>query len=83
MIACQAGNAEIASLLLEKQYDTQNPDMGFRDFQWNTPLHFAVIGDHKMVKPLLEKISHLDNDQVVLNQIVNSTNKVYVVIVFC
>jgi len=83
MLACQAGNTEIASLLLDKQYEAQNPDMGFRDSHWNTPLHFAVIGDHKMVKPLLEKILHLDSDKVVLNQIANSTNKVYVVIVFC
>jgi len=76
MLACQAGNTETACLLLEKHYEAQNPDMGFRDKYQNTLLHFAMIGDHRMVKPLLEKLSHLGTDKVVLTQIASSTNKV-------
>lgn len=76
MLACLAGNKEIASLLLEKHHEAQNLESAFCDSCQNTILHYAMIGDYQMVKQLLEKISQLEGDNVVLNQKANSVNMV-------
>ena len=61
----------------EKHCEAQNLEEAFRDSCKNTLLHFAMIGDHQIVKQLLEKLSQLDNDKVVLNQIANSMTKIH------
>jgi len=76
LVACLAGNMDIAKVLFEQHCRECPSQLPPTDTAGNTLLHWSMMGNQSMVKELLMMMQSLGytNDQ--LQQLVKSENKV-------
>ena len=76
LAACLAGHMETVKLFLSKHHEKKPSELPPADKAKNTVLHMTVIGNHSMMKELLQFMMLLSYTTDQLQELVDSVNVV-------